>query len=143
MESGLGADEPRWQPLGVFIRLNVPKYVCHKYLCPEDKLQPPPASPGDSIKPGDRPGPGSCQITIFCFGPDMHEILCTPFKSEVSISPSLDGLLKLSPVYLQNQLLWQFAFPGLDLQTGGSELSLLWENLWNILQFMNMRIYEI
>ena len=45
-------------------------------------------------------GPGSYQITCFALGACVHEILCAPTKTEVSIFPSPVGLLLLGPVGL-------------------------------------------
>ena len=50
-------------------------------------------------------GPGSYQITALALGPRVCEILYVSFKSEVSISPSLVGLLKLRPTGPQSQIL--------------------------------------
>ena len=45
-------------------------------------------------------GPGSYQITCFALGACVHEILCAPTKTEVSIFPSPVGLLLLGPAGL-------------------------------------------
>ena len=83
---GLGADESRWQPpAALFMHLNVPQYVCHQCPGPQGEVQPAPASPGDSLRPAVRSGPGSYQIIAIALGPGVCGILCTPFKSEVSI----------------------------------------------------------
>ena len=63
--------------------------------------------------------PGSYQITIFALGPDEHEILCIPFKGEVSVYPSLVELLQSSPADLQSQMLWRLLFSVLDPQVWG------------------------
>ena len=49
-------------------------------------------------------------------GLGVHEILCAPFKSEVSISLSPVELLQSSPNYLQSQMLWGPLFPVPDPQ---------------------------
>ena len=67
-------------------------------------------SPGDSLRPAGKSGAGSYQITDFALGPGVHEILCVPFKSEVSNSPNPVGLLQLTPVGLQCQMLWGLVF---------------------------------
>ena len=61
---------------------------------------------GDCPRAADRSGPGSYQITAFALGPGACEVLCVPFKSEVSIYPSPLGLPKLGPAGLQSQMLW-------------------------------------
>ena len=50
-------------------------------------------------------GPCSYQITALALGPRVCEILYVSFKSEVSISPSLVGPLKLRPTGPQSQIL--------------------------------------
>ena len=97
MGPSLGADEPVWQPPGVFMWLNVLYYVCFQCLCPQGEPQPPFAPPGDSPRPAGRCSPGSYQITAFALGPSAHEILCVLLKSEVCISPSFLGLVFLMP----------------------------------------------
>ena len=74
------------------------KNDCHQCLYPQDELHLPVASLGDSPRLAGRSGPGSYQMTAFALGPRACEILCVPFKSEVSIFPSPVGLPKLSPV---------------------------------------------
>ena len=65
-------------------------------------------------------------LSNYCFslGPRAHEILYPSFKSEVSIFPSLMGLLKLSPAGLQNQVLWELIFPVQDPQAGELDVGL-------------------
>ena len=57
----------------------------------------PPASLGDSLRIAGRSDPGFYQIIAFALGLSVCEILCVPFKHEVSTSPSPLGFLKLSP----------------------------------------------
>ena len=83
-----------------------------------------PTSPGDSPRPAGRSGPGSYQSIAFALHPGEWEILCTPFKSEVSISPSPVGLLRLSPAGLQSQMLWGLIFLVLDPQVGEPDVGL-------------------
>lgn len=47
-------------------------------------------------------------------GPSAHKILCVPLKSEVFISLSPVGLLQLSSIDLQRQMLWELIFPVQD-----------------------------
>ena len=70
----------------------------------------PPVSPKDPVKPAGWSGPGSCQIVAFTLGPVGCMILRAPFRREVSISPSLEGLLQSSPAGLQSQILWGLFF---------------------------------
>ena len=76
---------------------------------------------------------GTYQITVSSLGPAACEILCVPFKSEVSISPSPLGLQKERPAGLQSQCSGgsssQCKTPRLGSLMWGLGLSLLWENL--------------
>lgn len=54
----------------------------------------------------------------FCLGPSTCEILCVPFRSEVSIFSSPVGLSKLSSTSLQSQIFWGLIFPVQDTQAG-------------------------
>ena len=76
---------------------------CSLMFRPPGSLSPgPPSShsPRDPPKPAGRSGPVFYQITAFTLGPSMCEILCTPFKGEISISVNLEALLCSSPVGL-------------------------------------------
>lgn len=42
-------------------------------------------------------GPGSCHSTAFDLSPSAYQILCTPFKSGVSIAPQSYGTSKIKP----------------------------------------------
>ena len=107
MGPGHGAEKPRWQLPGVFTQLNVPKYFCHQCLYPQGELQPlSPTSSEDSARPASRSGPSFHHIMAFALGPGACEILCVPFRSEVSVSPNPVWLLQLSPAGLQRQMLW-------------------------------------
>ena len=81
-------------------------------------------------------------------GFQVHEILHVPFKSEVSASLSPVELLLSSPTGLQSQMLWELLFlmpgPRLGRLTSGSELSLLWENICDIiiLQFLCRQVVK-
>ena len=79
-----------------------PQNGCCQCLCPQDELQLPPASPGDSPRSAGRSDPGSFQITA-ALHPGVCEILCEPFKSGVSISHSPLSLPKVIPTGLQSQ----------------------------------------
>ena len=58
-------------------------YVWNQCLFPQGKLQLPPFSPGDCLRPAGGSGPRFYQIIAFALGPGACEILCVPFKSEV------------------------------------------------------------
>lgn len=108
---------------------------CALMFLPPGSLSPGPPfphSPRDPPEPAGRSGPVFYQITAFALGPGMCEILCTPFKGEVSISLSLDALLCSSPVGLQNQVLFMVLEPWARRPTWDSELSLLYVKMCNI-----------
>ena len=107
--------------------VEAPQNGYHQGLCPQGYLQAPPphsASPGDCLRPAGGSGPGAYQNSAFALGPGAFEILCSPFKSEVSISSSRLGLLKLSPAGLQSQMLWGLIFPVQDPQAGEPDMGL-------------------
>ena len=121
--------------------LNIPYHVWHQHLClhgkPHFSL---PASPGDFSRLAGRSCPGCYKITDFalhscvCVCVCVCEVLCVPFKSDFSISFSHVELLQLNPTGLQSQMLWGLVqILRLQSLVWGSELSLLWEKLWNII----------
>ena len=73
------------------------KYGCYQCPCPQGEPHPCPAPLGHALRLACRSGPGSYQITTFALGPSACEILCVPFKSVASISPSPLGHPKLGP----------------------------------------------
>ena len=82
-----------------------PSNGCCQCLSPQGRLQLPPASPGDSSWSAGRSDPGSFQISASALDPRAFETLSVPFKSEVSIYPSLLGLSKVIPTGFQCQML--------------------------------------
>ena len=68
-------------------------------------------TPGDPPRPAGKSGPVFYQITAFTLGPRVYEILCMPFKSEVSISINPEELLRSSPAGLQSQVLFMVPDP--------------------------------
>ena len=73
--------------------------------------------------------------TCFALGPSARKTLCTLSKSRVSVSPSPVELLCSSPAGLQHQMLWdssQCKTHRMGNLMWGSELSLLWVSLCNI-----------
>ena len=108
----------------MFTGLSVPQYVCHQCLCPHGNSSHSSASPGDSPRPAGGSSPGSYQVTAFALRPSVHEALCVPFESKVSISPSPVGLLQLSPIGLQSQMLWGLVFLVPDPQAGEPDMEL-------------------
>ena len=77
---------------------------------------------------------------FFPSGPGVDKTLCASSKSGVSVFPSPVEFLWSSSAGLQSQMLWGLLFPMLGPQTGepdvcGPRLSLLWENLCDIIVF--------
>ena len=104
--------------------MNAPRYVHHQCLRPQGEPQPSPLPlPRDPPRPVGKPGPSSYKITAFALGPSAHEILCAPFKTEVSISPSL-GAPAVKPASFQSQMLWGLLFPVPDFWAGGPNVRL-------------------
>ena len=83
-----------------------PKSGCHQYQCPWVSCSHPLALLGDLSTLAYRSGSASYEITAFTLGPSACETVCPPFTSEMSISTSPLGLLKLSPAGLQSGMLW-------------------------------------
>ena len=82
-----------------------PKSGCHQYQCPWVSCSHPLALLGDLSTLAYRSGSASYEITAFTLGPSACETVCPPFTSEMSISTSPLGLLKLSPAGLQTRML--------------------------------------
>ena len=143
MGPGLGTNESRWQhqPQCSCDRM-FPNMAYTSVYVPSVRNSHPPASPGDSPRTTGRSGPGSCHLIAFALATSVYEILCAPFKSEVSISPTPVGFPKLAPLAFKAKCsgvsFSQCRTPRLGSLMWGSELSLLWENLCNItiLQFV-------
>ena len=121
----------------VHVVAGAPKNGCRQSLCPQGELKLTPASPGDSPRSAGRFDPGSYQITASALGPRVCEILCVAFRSGVSISPSPLGPPKVSPIGLKTKysggLSSRCRTPRLGSLTWTSDLSLLWENLCNLI----------
>lgn len=98
----------------------IPSGLCHQYPCPHTESQLTPASPGDSLRPAGRPGPGSCGVSHwFALGSSACKILCASFKSGVSVFLSPVQLLHSSPIGLQSQMFWGLFLPMPEPQAGG------------------------
>ena len=66
----------------------------------------PPASTEDHPIPTGSYDPDSYEVTAFSPSLGVHEILCVPSKSRVSVSPSLVEFLWSNPANLQGHMLW-------------------------------------
>lgn len=107
------------------------------------ELQSPPTPSTDTslsrrLRPTGVTGPGSYQITCFALGACVHEILCEPIETEVSVFPSPVGLLLLGPAGWHLPGARPLGWGGGEGLTCSSEFLLLLENLCNIfiLQFV-------
>ena len=72
---GPGLGEKWWPPGGP---MNTPQNYHHPCLSPCSEPQPLPASTGDPLIPAGRPGPGSCEVSVFSRGPGVHETCVCP-----------------------------------------------------------------
>lgn len=140
---GMGTSEPICSCQGSFFAFGCPQYVSYWCLHPVGELQSPPTPSTDTSvsrrpRPAGMTGTGSCQVTCFALGACVHEILCAPIKSEVSIFPSPVGLLPLGPAGWHLPGARPLGWGGGGGLTCGSEFLLLLENLCNtfILQFV-------
>ena len=100
----------------------------------------PPAFPGDSTKPANTSGSGSYEVTAFSLGPSAHKTLCAPSNStELNFwFPQFCGVFVIKPYWPSkpNALkspLTQCQTPRLGSLMWGSEFSLLWEKLCDII----------
>ena len=99
-----------------------------------------PVYPGDSPRASGRSDPDSYGVSAL--GPSAHESLCVPFKSGVSASPSPVELLHTNPAGLLCKCSGGSSshckIPGHGNLTWGSELSLPWVSLCNIVTFQSV-----
>ena len=117
----LGASDPIcWLP-GEFIPMNTPWYLCHKCLCSQGKLPLLPPLPSQEALQDQQVGQVQAPMKLFFLLVPVHLrfFLCTSFKNEVSISPSLVGEVHLRHTGLQSQAL------GACLQDAGLGLKTL------------------
>lgn len=69
------------------MQMNTPKYVFLHYLCPHGEPEPPLTSPGYPSRPEGMSGASSTRLLLLSLVL-AYEILCAPFKNEVSPYPS-------------------------------------------------------
>lgn len=69
------------------MQMNTPKYVFLHYLCPHGEPEPPLTSPGYPSRPEGMSGASSTRLLLLSLV-WAYEILCAPFKNEVSPYPS-------------------------------------------------------
>lgn len=106
-------------------------------------------SPQDSPGSPGRSDPGSYPLTASALGSVVQENLCAPFKNEVSIPPALSFFQKQDPPGFEAKCSGSFASWSRTLRLGsltwGSNHSLLWENLCNviILQFVDRPLRDM
>ena len=102
-----------------------------------------PSLPGNSPRPAGRSdllGQAPSHLLLFLWDL-VHMLVVMPF--EWSLSPSPVRLLQLRPSGLQSQMFWGGLSspcwsPGLGILMWGSELSLLWENVCNIISLQSV-----
>ena len=97
-----------------------------------------PYPPGNPPSPASRSDPGSYKVRPFVMGPGAFESLCAP-------SPSIEFLFyqllcsSRTPALFGHQTKWpghssiECQFLRLRALTGGSEFSLLWENICHLI----------
>lgn len=117
--------------------MNILQYLYHQCPYPHSEPHSSPASPRDPPRPAGRSCPGSYDIISFALGPHAHKTSYVSSKSSTSPSPSAVEHLHSSPIGLQSQISGgsssQWQTPRLGSLMLGSELSLLWQNLYNII----------
>ena len=129
---------PKWQPPGEFMQMSIPQRICLQCPCLRSKPQLTAAFLENS-----QVGLAQASIgSLLCPG-SQSESLCEPSKSRISVSLSPVELLHSSLAYFKAKCSWGSSFQcqtsRLGSLTWGSELSLLWEILSNIiiLQFVD------
>ena len=99
--------------------MNTPLYFCHHCLCPQGGAELPLASLRNPPRPAGRPSLGTYQITAFSVGPGTREILCVPFKNEVSISPQPCEASAVKPHWSSKLNALGVSLPGAGLPVWG------------------------
>ena len=102
--------------------MSTPQFLRHQCPCPCSEPQLPSTSPGDPQRSAGRSGPGSYAITAF--SPGVHNTLCAPSKSGVSVSHSPVEFRQSSPTGLQSQMFWGLLLLMPDLQSGEPDMGL-------------------
>ena len=119
--------------------INIPWGVCHQCPFPHSEPQLTPTSPGDALRPTGKSGPGSYGVTALvwvpvymkpCVRPPRVESLFLPFLWIPCTQAPLASKAKCSEGSSS-----QCQTPRLGSLIWGSELSLLWENLCDVIIF--------
>ena len=133
---------PKWQPLGELTPISILWGLFHQCPSPpphHSEPQPTPDSPGDSPRFVGTPSPGSYGVTALCW--------VSVYMKPCVCRPRVESLLP--PVVRSSCIQALLAFKAkcfgdsssgcqtlrLGILTWGSGLSLLWENLCNIIIF--------
>ena len=96
----------------------IPLGICHLYSCPYSETQPTSTYPGDPLRPTQRSGTGSYELTAWPHVPVHMKPCVYPFKSKVCGFPSPVELLLSSSSGLQSHLFWELLLPVPDPQAG-------------------------
>ena len=126
--------------INIHVVEGAPKNGCYQWICPQGEplLNPTPSLHLQEAPQDKQVGLAQAPIKLLLLPWVLeHERFCAHHLSEVAFPHSPVGLPKLSPASSQGQWLWELIFlvqtPGLRSLMQGSELSLLWESLCNII----------
>ena len=130
---------PKWQPLGELTLMGIPWGICHQCPCLHSEPQLTPTSPGDPPRPTGGSGPGSYGVTALPWVPVHMKPCVHPPRVESLFPPILwssctQALLAFKAKCSGGSSFW-CQMPSLGSLTWGLELSLLRENLCNIIIF--------
>ena len=119
--------------------INIPWGLCHQCPCPHSEPQPTPASPGEPPRPAGRSGPGSYGVTALPWVPVHMKPCVHPPRVESLFPPVVWSSCTQVPLAFKPKCSEgsssQCQTPRLESLTWGSDLSLLWENLCDIIIF--------
>ena len=104
--------------------MSTPQNSHHQCPCPHSVPQPPPPPAGDPPILAVGSCPVSYEVASFFPDPCVHNTLCAPSKSGVSVSPSPVEFQWSYPTGLQSQILWGLFFPLPDSQAGKPDVGL-------------------
>ena len=121
--------------ISIFVVYQAPQNVFCQHVCAQGEfsLASCLSRIGGSLRSASGSVSGSFQITASARGLGACEILRAPFRDRVSVSHSLTALPYISPSGLQTRQCGSFGCtsPGLGYPVGGSDPSLLGDNLCN------------
>ena len=119
--------------------MSTPQNSHHQCPCPHSVPQPPPPPAGDPPILAVGSCPVSYEVASFFPDPCVHNTLCAPSKSGVSVSPVLWNSSDHTPLAFKARFSGASSshcqIPRLGSLMWGSEFSLLWENFCGIIIF--------